>query len=338
MITPNRLAEIIVKTITGRKFSHPKVININKKCLYTNGDLSFQLKLNYWRGYVNTESEAFKNSENILQYYEYLKNGPTNLQRDETHVDEILERFTNDVSMATKFCKIKNCSMSQKKILKLLIFQVNQQLNYTSNGKQHQVVMKISNNFVTVNYERSHATYLAVKAAIEKGSQYGIKNNQVQNISLTVECDCESDMTNERLKLLKKVSENLLKCHGCGVHKNESETNYIFTIKSEGHTKDNHVRYVCGAVLNSKKKKEKDLKMPVYQEKKLEMIKFLSAQRTSDIYVSKDNFDKDILRIANASINYEFLAIKHTSPVIIEENDDVDRFIKGIQFLVQYVI
>ncbi|XP_058809474.1 arginine--tRNA ligase-like, partial [Phymastichus coffea] len=305
MITPNYLAKILVETITGGEVNYPKIININKRDLATKGDLSFQLKLDFWRGYIDIKSEGFKHAKNILEYYKYLKHEYSTHQHDSTNIEQILEVFENDI---------------------------NKQLNCTTGKEHNHVVMKISNDFVLVNYNRSNAAYLVIKTAIKKGSEYGMKN-EPKNIMLSVDYDSDSEMTNQRLKLQKQVSENLLKCQSCELQKRKNITNYIFTVKSEGYTEENHIKYFCGAVLNSKKKKERDLKFSTYLERKIEKIKYFNAQRISDVYINKDNFEKAILRIANASINYELLSTKHDSPVIINQSNNVDRFIKEASFV-----
>lgn len=100
MISPNQLAEVVVKTITGRDVCLPKVININSKQLCSRGDLSFQVKLDYWRGYVDIKSDWFKNSENILQYFQHrCLNGEVSNLSD----DQILEILEKNVSQLMEY-------------------------------------------------------------------------------------------------------------------------------------------------------------------------------------------------------------------------------------------
>jgi hypothetical protein len=69
MISPNQLAETVIKTITSRKTRSLRIVNINSKDLSAKGDLSFRLGLDQWRGYVDTESDWFQNSKNILHFF-----------------------------------------------------------------------------------------------------------------------------------------------------------------------------------------------------------------------------------------------------------------------------
>ena len=91
-LTPNQLAEVIGKTITGNKIRNPKIINVHTKSLSMKGDMSFQIDLNHWRGYVNISSDAFKQSQNILQYYKnrYLADEKSDLSDNE--ILKILEQ------------------------------------------------------------------------------------------------------------------------------------------------------------------------------------------------------------------------------------------------------
>lgn len=194
-----------------------------------------------------------------------------------------------------------------------------------------QFTMDIASNFVVIKFRRPTVSCIALKTTIEQASQYGSRKQRCdKSFSLKVELDAESEVTSMRLNLLKKVSVNLLKFQNYDIQDREKcSDNYIYTIKSIGNVDHAYNRYLCGAVLNANKKKEKDLTQNVYLQNKLEKINELNAQRCSDVVTDKDNIVKDAQKIAKASVSYELLSTKHTSPVILENSDDLDRFIKG---------
>lgn len=52
-----------------RKHEQSSIIQIHTSGLKKNGELSFPYNIEDWRGYVNVESDRYKNSKNIVNYY-----------------------------------------------------------------------------------------------------------------------------------------------------------------------------------------------------------------------------------------------------------------------------
>ncbi|KAJ8686945.1 hypothetical protein QAD02_022739 [Eretmocerus hayati] len=303
-ITPNQLAKIILETITGQKFHNSKAININNKALSSKGDISFQLGLEHWRGHIITESDWYKHSENILQYF------------------------------MLRICKYKNPSLHSDLILEIFKQNITQLLEQIcATPKSLQFTISLSQNFVLLNFKRQVASYLAIKTAIDHGPLYGSVHGCNKIYKLHIDYDDESVTTNMRLNLLKTVSVNLLKCQGYLVQDEECNENYVYTIKSEGSTAEGYKRYLCGAVLNDHKSKERGMTQKMYLRSKVEKVKELNAQRCPNIYIDKNNIEGDIEKIANAAITYELLSTKHSIPVIVESSDGIDRSIKEASFI-----
>lgn len=187
----------------------------------------------------------------------------------------------------------------------------------------------VDQNLVHIKYPREVYAVEAIKAVYQHGMSFGKKKDCAIKVKLEVEYADDSEVTNLRLDLLKKVSTNLLKAQGYNVQDEECDHNYIFTIKSEGKIVDNHKRYICGAVLNSNKRKERSLTVESYVQNKIDKVKELNDQRHSDVYIARNNIEEDIKKIADASISYELLSVKHISTVIMENFDNIDRSIKG---------
>lgn len=172
-----------------------------------------------------------------------------------------------------------------------------------------------------------------IKAVIDQGSYYGSKKSS-RDIKFYFKINYDdSEMTNLRLKVIKKVSENLLNIQGFCVQNEECDNNYLFTTKSEGNINDNYNRYLCGTILNIHKKKEKTLTEDLYKKSKVEKIKLLNSKRCLDIKFDETTFEKDVNKIANAAMIYELSSTKHISPVIVEIGDHSDGSIKGINYL-----
>jgi hypothetical protein len=218
-------------------------------------------------------------------------------------------------------------------ILNLQIIEELEQI-YKVNNINLQLMFNIFHNFVLINFNRSIVSCTAIKTVIEQDVEYGKKENHEKHFMLHVEVDDESEITNLRLNLLKKVSSNLLKCKSCD-NKNYYN-NYVFTIKSEGNVYKDYNRYLCGVVLNTNKKKECIWSEEMYLQRKIEKIKKLSSQKCSSTYFDTNTIE-DVKKIANAAVAYELLSVKHSSPVIVEKSNDTETCIKGIQVFTTYL-
>ncbi|OXU28332.1 hypothetical protein TSAR_012863 [Trichomalopsis sarcophagae] len=187
---------------------------------------------------------------------------------------------------------------------------------------------RIHQNLVHIKYLRGiHAVY-AIKAVYTQGKNFGINEDCGIKVKLGVEYAEESELTNLRLDLLKKVSTNLLKAQGFNVQDEVCDHNYVFTIKSVGKTIDKNERYVCGAVVNSSKKKEKCLTVESYMQNKISKVKELCDQRHPDDLVARSNSEEDIKKIADASVSHELLSTKHISTVMLKNFDNIDKSVK----------
>ena len=69
LITPLRLAESLMVTITGYTFRKPEIININE--MREDGDLTFSIDLEEWEDYINTNVPWYPKVLNILHYYKF---------------------------------------------------------------------------------------------------------------------------------------------------------------------------------------------------------------------------------------------------------------------------
>ena len=215
------------------------------------------------------------------------------------------------------------------------MLQVTHESKQISNTHIHlPFQMEISQNIVKVKYERSIVSYIIIKAVCDKNSNYGNKETCKKKLNLEVDLDKESEITNLKLTLLKKVSENLLKSQGYILDNEKCEDRYLYTIKSEGNIED-YKKLLCGAILNTNKKKETSLTQTEYLEQKIEIIKSLNSERIYDIELGQNTFESDSLNIANAAINYELLSCKRNNPIIIDNNSEASiNSMKGNWILV----
>lgn len=93
-------SKCIVESLTDIEVNNSKIISINNKSLSVNGDLSFPLEINHWRGYVSKESNWFKSLKTILDYYDLKKNDGEILAKKDT--DFLLPCLKKDVSELLK--------------------------------------------------------------------------------------------------------------------------------------------------------------------------------------------------------------------------------------------
>lgn len=184
---------------------------------------------------------------------------------------------------------------------------------------------KESNNFILIFLNRQSVSYNTVKTVIDQGLNYGRRSNTCNKLYFKLDQD-DSELTSLRLKLIKKVTENLLSFQGCTIENEQCDKNYIVTTKSEGKTNDKYFKYICGSVLNVNKKKDKVWREEEYKKFRSKKIMLLSSQRSLDLQIDKNNFEKDVDKITNAAVTYQLLSTKHTNPIILEESD---RSIKG---------
>lgn len=103
MFSLDAFSKCIVEVLAGKEVDNSKIIIINKKSLSEKGDLSFPLKINCWRGYVSHQSEWFKNSKTILDYYELKQN--IGEKPSESDKNFLFSSLKNDVSIFIQYNK-----------------------------------------------------------------------------------------------------------------------------------------------------------------------------------------------------------------------------------------
>lgn len=184
---------------------------------------------------------------------------------------------------------------------------------------------------ILIKFDKKMMSFLIVKSIIEQGSNFGSKTHNDKNfedtIFLKIDEDNESQITNSRLKMIKEVSQNVLRSQGYLSQNDVSYKNYVLTTKSMGKNEDNRIhRHVCGVVLNVNKKKEIHLTKEDYTEIVLQKVKDINEDRLSDVN------DSDTEKVAKAAIAYEMLSVKPNIPIIVNKSDKLDKSIKGTTF------
>ncbi|XP_011506311.1 PREDICTED: uncharacterized protein LOC105368868 [Ceratosolen solmsi marchali] len=304
MISPNHLAEIVIKVITGRESRNCGIVYINGKYIRIKGDLSFPLDLDHWRGYIDTESDCFKNSKDILHYF-VNRNALTHLTLD-ADILQVLKNYIIDELNGT----------------------------YNEINLHQRLYLDYTNKFVLINFRRSIVACDAFKSVTCKHLRSGRKQSCMKHFTLEVDNDKVSEVTNLRLYFLRKVSLNLLKCQDFDAHCDDNiSNNYVFTTKSENNIDKSSSPYLCGVILNGNKKKECILSQEMYIQKKVEKIKKLNYLKHFYSNIDANIVEKNVETIAKASVVYELLSVKHSSPVIIEKSDDKEICIKEAAFI-----
>lgn len=174
--------------------------------------------------------------------------------------------------------------------------------------------------------------------AIECGMTFGKAKSTDKAFILKYQPDGQSDLTTQRLLLMRNIAAKALSLHG---HMLSTGANcvgrYMFTSKSEGSIDEGYKKYVCGVVKNSQtNSKEICLTWEQYIRYKMNQLAELSEHKFIE---DEKNDAKDLFlrNLANAIIIFELTAVKPSRSVIIRNNNfEDDRSItntRGIFFI-----
>lgn len=162
----------------------------------------------------------------------------------------------------------------------------------------------------------------SITMAIECGMTFGKAKSTDKAFILKYQPDGQSDLTTQRLRLIKNIAARVLSLHGHTLSTGENSGRYIFTSKSEGLVDEGYEKCVCGVVKNSQSNLkeicvtwEQYIKCKINQLAELSEHKFIESEKNS----AKDSF---LHNLANAIVIFELVAVKPSRSVIIG-NDNV---------------
>jgi len=162
----------------------------------------------------------------------------------------------------------------------------------------------------------------SIKIALKYGKTFGRNLSTGKAFSLKYQSDAESDLTTQRLYLIKNVAAKILNLHGHVVlDEGNSSRKYIFTSKSEGLVAEGYKKYICGVVKNSQtNSKEICLSWQQYIKYKIIQLAKLNEHK---LIGNKENEINDLFlrNLANAVAIFELMAIKPSRSIVIENND-----------------
>ncbi|XP_014205459.1 uncharacterized protein LOC106637261 [Copidosoma floridanum] len=291
-------ANTVLEILTLKeKIQSTKIANLN---LYTKkaADITFPRSIVYWkRGYVDVKSIS-EDVKSIVDYYKKQYHFMNYSDEDTIH-------NLKEVMVAT--------------IYKNYAVHIDFELSLNSSD-------------ILIKFDRKLMSYLIIKTAIEQGPNFGNRTSNESNVEKTIflkiDEDTESEITNTRLKMIKEVSQNILRTQGFTVQNDVSSKNYVFTTKSTGKNEDNRLhRYLCGVVLNGSRKKEMSLTNQDYAYIVSHKVREINEDRLSDVD------DADGEKVAKASIAYEMLSVKPNIPIVINKSDKLDKAIKEAAFI-----
>ena len=183
---------------------------------------------------------------------------------------------------------------------------------------------------VCIFLNRPQTLSLAIKNAVKNGHSYGKKALGNECFSLKMQFDKESELTNQRLRFLKEVTENILRLQGYGVAEENSDHNYIITTKSEGVVEGNYKKFVCGVVKNpGLNSKETFLTWKSYLCSKKEKLLELNAHKYQTEDKEIGDYNEDIEEIAKTVIKFEMLSVKPSRAVFLKNVATSDDTMKG---------
>lgn len=179
--------------------------------------------------------------------------------------------------------------------------------------------------------------------ALECGIMFGKTTSTDKAFMLKYQPDEQSDLTTQRLRLMRNIAAKILSLHGHTLSTGENCTGrYMFTSKSEGLVDEGYEKYVCGVVKNSQSNlKEINLTWEQYIKCKMDQLAELSEHKFIE---SEKNDAKDFFlrNLANAIVIFELVAVKPSRSVIIGNNNfQDDRSItntKGIFYISELLI
>lgn len=159
--------------------------------------------------------------------------------------------------------------------------------------------------------------------AVECGMMFGSTPSTGKAFSLKYQPDIQSDLTTQRLHLMRNIAAKALSLQGYAISDEKNCIGkYVFTSKSEGSVDEGYEKYVCGVVKNSQSKsKEICLTWEQYVRCKIDQLAELNEHKLIE---DEENNAKKILflkNLANAIVIFELMAVKPSRSVIIGNSD-----------------
>ncbi|XP_018355727.1 PREDICTED: DALR anticodon-binding domain-containing protein 3 [Trachymyrmex septentrionalis] len=276
----------VVFHFTGDTHKNSSVIKVNSENLLANGELYFLCNFKAWRVLLTCS----KGCTSILQHFAHA-HGATKGNTDADVAEEIFNQLI--LKSSNWPIRIQRCMLQKERICLFL--------------------------------NRGDIVANSIRMAIECGMTFGKAKSTGKAFILKYQPDGQSDLTTQRLRLMRNIAVKVLSLHG---HMLSTEINcadrYIFTSKSEGLIDEGYKKYICGVVKNSQtNSKEICLTWEQYIQNKMNQLAELSEHKFIE---DEKNDAKDLFlhNLANAIIIFELMAVKPSRSVIINNNNFED--------------
>ncbi|XP_014480748.1 PREDICTED: uncharacterized protein LOC106747597 [Dinoponera quadriceps] len=278
------LIDKIVHHLTGNACENSSVIKINTENLAINGELHFINSFNAWRSFVFCD----RNCTTILRHFIHAHDS----RRDNTDTDVSEEVFEQLISKSSDwYIRIQKCSLQKEKVCLYL--------------NRMDVIPNV------------------IKAAVKCSNTFGriTANNKI--FHLKYQPDTQSDLTTQRLSLLRNITVKVLDLHGYRVSDEDCVGKYIFTTRSEGLIEKGYEKYVCGVVKNLESN-TKEIHLTWEQCIKDRMDYVNNNYQNMFCYCKEDESDIEkyfILRnMAYAIMTFELMSVKPSRSIVIESD------------------
>ncbi|XP_039314452.1 uncharacterized protein LOC105203040 isoform X2 [Solenopsis invicta] len=280
----------IVFHLTGDTHKNSSLIKLNSENLLANGELYFLCNFKAWRNFLVCSTSC----TSILQHFAHTHGA----MKGDTDADVAEEIFEQLITKSSSWpIRIQRCMLQKERVCLFL--------------NQGDIIAN------------------SIRMAIECGATFGKAESTGKAFILKYQPDGQSDLTTQRLRLMKNIAAKALYLHGHTLSAGENCTSkYMFTSKSEGLVDEGYKKYVCGVVKNSQSNsKETCLTWELYVKYKMDQLAELSEHKF--IEGEKNNVKDFFLRnLANAIVIFELMAVKPSRSVIIRTNDfETDRSI-----------
>ncbi|KYQ46382.1 DALR anticodon-binding domain-containing protein 3 [Trachymyrmex zeteki] len=276
----------IVFHFTGDTHKNSSVIKVNSENLLANGELYFLCNFKAWRDLLTCS----KGCTSILQHFAHA-HGATKGNTDADVAEKIFKQLI--LKSSSWLIRIQRCTLQKERICLFL--------------------------------NRGDIVANSIRMAIECGMTFGKAKSTDKAFILKYQPDGQSDLTTQRLLLMRNIAAKALSLHG---HMLSTGANcvgrYMFTSKSEGSIDEGYKKYVCGVVKNSQtNSKEICLTWEQYIRYKMNQLAELSEHKFIE---DEKNDAKDLFlrNLANAIIIFELTAVKPSRSVIIRNNNFED--------------
>ncbi|XP_012219889.1 DALR anticodon-binding domain-containing protein 3 [Linepithema humile] len=280
------------------------IIKVNNENLSTNGELYFLCSFKAWKSLL----VCSKDCTSILQHYTHV-HGTTKYNTDVDVAKEVFEQLI--LKSSSWPIRIQQCILQKEKVCLFL--------------------------------NRGDIITNSIRMAVECGMMFGSTPSTGKAFSLKYQPDIQSDLTTQRLHLMRNIAAKVLSLHGY-VISNEKNCigKYLFTSKSEGSVDEGYEKYVCGVVKNSQSK-SKEICLTWDQHVKCKIDQLAELNEHKFIEDEENNAKKDLFleNLANAIVIFELMAVKPSRSVIIGNSDSKeDKSItntKGASFVLYNV-